>query len=841
MRSEDSMRQSVPWLSRLPWLLPRLWLAAFAFFTLSGAETRLGLSACATACDKQCAASKNTASAEQWHTTGTCVAKAGPVRIADGALQIGLDPADGTLRELVELPGGYNQLADDAAPHGLWRMTVCEGSTSREISAERVGPPKIERLPDVPVGLRLAWNVAAAEGKSPLGVEVVVRLGPPGRPGQPGQPGRAGDRLSRWELSVSKPRGVRLAQIRFPRVPGLRQRSDEVLAVAKQLGLLARDPRKLTQGPGPGNKGQGSQGQGRLSWFSPHGTDLSIPCLAFYQQDGPGFYAACEDTQGYPKEFALEGDRNAQLHFEIVHAPQQEAVGSAEFRLPFVTVLGSFRGDWTTAAAIYRASPSAKTIAARGRLRRRSAPAWLDQTGLWLWNRGRSQQVLEPAGVLRKHLEAPVSVLWHWWHHCPYDAGFPEFLPPREGTESFRTALAAARRQDIHAILYMNQRLWGMKTQSWTDEGAEAWAVKEKDGKIRPEVYNVFMKTPCVPMCIATQFWRDKYAGIAQEALCGLAADGIYMDQAGCWASCYDPRHGHIVGPGRYWTEGLSTLAAEIRRRSASRGPVALGAEYCGEPWIGDVDLNLALAVSHDRMGMASEWEPIPFFPAVYHESTVVFGSLAGLVYPPYDEKWPQQKASPKRLTLLDRRFAGQFYLDHARTFAWGMQPMLANFLPSHLEERPEEMDYVTRIVRTRMRSWKYLRDGTWLRPPALDVPRREIDVAALGVYTPLRASKRTYPVALAGAWRAPDGDVGIALASIHDQPLPLSLALALPPALTIDAAGYGLPERCAVYRIDHTGRHRLGAFDRRDGVYRLTLPPRGICVIEFCRSEKAM
>jgi len=50
---------------------------------------------------------------------------------------------------------------------------------------------------------------------------------------------------------------------------------------------------------------------------------------------------------------------------------------------------------------------------------------------------------------------------------------------------------------------------------------------------------------------------------------------------------------------------------------------------------------------------------------------------------------------------------------------------MLANFLPSQLQERPEEIDFVTRLVRTRMRALKYLLHGTWLRPPPLDVPQQ--------------------------------------------------------------------------------------------------------------------
>lgn len=745
------------------------------------------------------------AAAGESHVVG-----AGPMRVADGKLQIGLDPANGTLRELVELPDGYNQLADSPDSLALWQVTVRDGETTYEWSAERAGAPAIERLSGDQPGLRLAWDHVPADGKQPLRVEVTVRLGVQDGP------------LSRWELSIAKPKSVRLTQVRFPRVPSLRERTEEVLAVPRELGALARNPRSLT-------RGKNNQGT-RLAWRYPF--PMNMQCLAFYQDNGPGFYAACDDPQNYRKEFAVWGDGQGRAHFEVLYEPEQEAAEMAEFRLPFTVVLGAFRGDWTTAAELYRQSPGAKAIADRGRLRRQLTPAWLPETGLWVWNRGRSPGVLEPATVMRNHLQTPVSVLWHWWHNCAYDAGFPEYLPPREGTESFQSALAAAQRQDVHAILYMNQRLWGTQTQSWNDEGAERYAVKGADGKVHAEVYNVFMKAPCAPMCIGTRFWRDKYAGLAHEVFCGLKADGVYMDQTGVLANCYDPTHGHILGTGRYWTDGLAMLTAEIRDRCSARGRVALGGEFCGEPWIGSLDLTLALSVSADRIGSSPVWEPIPFFQAVYHGSTIVFGNYAGLVHPPYDEKWPQEKTLPGTLTLMDRKFSKQFLLEQSRTFVWGMQPMLANFLPSQLQERPEEIDFVTRLVRTRMQALKYLLYGTWLRPPALDVPQQEIDVAQIGVYTPLRASKRTYPVALAGAWRAADGDVAIALASTHDEPLRLRLP--------IDAQAYALPARCAVYRIDDTGRQRLGLFDTRDPVWQLDLPPRGLCLLEFSRNETA-
>lgn len=736
-------------------------------------------------------------------------ANAGPkvARIARERLELAVETEHGCLVELSGRSTAFNQLADPQVAPSLWQITVRDGETSQTFSPDQLAPPVVTTSADNAQTLYLSWNKIASAPD--VHVQVTVEIDP------------QNPALSRWDLSVSKPKNLHLEHVRFPRVGSLRQRADECLAVPKQLGLLAHNARGLIERSGR-----------RITWHSPHGTDLSLPCLAFYQPDGPGFYAACDDSQGFLKDLALWTDGKDHLNFEVTHQPEQAAVGETNFHLPFTTVLGTFEGDWTTAAEIYRESSAAKKFFAEGLRRQQLAPSWVHDTGLWLWNRGRSQEVLGPALVLHKQIDAPVSILWHWWHNCAYDAGFPDYLPPREGTAPFKAALANAQRHDIHAILYMNQRLWATNTQSWRTEKAAVAAVKNAEGKVVTESYNKFTNAPCAPMCIATHQWRDKYSGLAQEVLCNLKADGIYMDQAGVLATCYDPTHGHIVGPGRYWPDGFATLTTAIRDRASSRGPVALGCEYGGEPWLGQFDLILGLCVSHDRIGSSPDCEPIPFFQAVYHPAATVFGNLTGLAFPPYDEKWPPEATPSNAMSLLDRKYSQQFYLDQARTFVWGLQPMLANFLPSQLTDRPQEMDYVTRLVHTRMGALKYLADGTWLRPPPLNVPEQEIDVCTAGVYTPLKSARHKYPVAIAGAWRAPDGDIAIALASISDR----TRLLHLP----IDRRVYGLPDRCPIYLIDSKGRHRFGLFTAKAASVEMKLPGRGLCLLEFSVSKSS-
>lgn len=738
--------------------------------------------------------------------TGSDRLAAGVVRTSDARLAVAFDAATGSLVELADPRSGFNQIADNSETMGLWRFELADGAAVQTLSAENAGVPRIESLPGDAVGQRLLWERVPLRGRTDfVRVEVTVRPGVP-------LPG-----LSRWEIAIAKPAALKVHHLRFPRVGHLRERSEERLAVPYSLGMMTRHPRVLLSG----NSGKGV----RQVWESPH--RLSLQCVTYYGEGGPGFVALCEDPLGRHKGFAFWGDGKKGLHFEVVHTPEQEAAGLTEYRLPYRVVLGAFTGDWMTAAELYRATPAAREIAARGRLARGLVPKWIEQTGLWVWNRGRSEQVLGPAEAMRRHLGTPVSVLWHWWHECPYDAGFPEYLPPREGSADFREAVRKARENDVRVLLYMNQRLWGTTTGSWKEEGAEAFAVRGPKGTVETTIYQKRLAAPMATMCLGTRFWRDKYAGLAEAVLCGLGADGVYMDQTGLPGNCHNPDHGHSLGIGAYWHEGLSQLTRDIRRRDQARGTTVLAGEFVGEPWIGDLDVALALDISAERIGAASkEWERIPFFPAVYHDAALAFGSYASLVYPPYDEKWPQEDRPDRALTPLDAKYDRQFRLEQARSFAWGLQPMVANFVPEQVRSRPASIDFLVRAAKTRRNALKYLQHGTWLRPPAAEIAAREIELVQVSIYNPPRETKRTYPEVLSGAWRAKDGAVGIALANLGDAPLDLSLP--------VDFAAYGLPSRCAVYRIDHRGRRSLGHLDRSTPGLRAILEPADACVLEL-------
>ncbi|MEO7999735.1 MAG: DUF6259 domain-containing protein, partial [Gemmatimonadaceae bacterium] len=473
----------------------------------------------------------------------------------------------------------------------------------------------------------------------------------------------------------------------------------------------------------------------------------------------------------------------------------------------YSAIVGVIPGDWQTAVERYRDWGTKQYWARESRLATGTTPAWMRETGIWVWNRGESPVVLEPAALLKKDSGLPVSVFWHWWHHGPYDTSFPDYLPPREGTKPFVAAVKKAHDEGLHAIVYMNQRLWCTNTPSWTKEGAEKWAVHERDGSLRLETYNVFNPLPCATMNPANEFWRNKYAGMADTVIKQYGIDGLYMDQAVLSLVDWTKDHGHPVGGGNYWMEGFRKLAKDLRARNTAH-PAGFAGEGGGESWMPDLDAFLTLQVSMERYAdPASGWEVIPMFQAAYHPYALTYGTYGSLTLPPYDELWPKEKRPPTALQLLDAKFVQQFHLEQARMFVWGMQPTIANFLPDQLTERRREIDYLERLAKMRYGMREYFQEGTFVRAPKIDVPTTDILLSRISIYAarlggPTEAHI-TSPQVLSAAWKARNGNVAIAMASIATDDHTVTVSL--------PAGAYGMPANTNIMQHDANGMTPLG------------------------------
>ncbi len=711
------------------------------------------------------------------------------------------DEKQGHLVSLLDKRAGHDHVAA-GAPGSLWMLELPE-QAGGTLLPEQAQQFECQHDQDDPLRLRLLWSGFHREAMPTLSVSVRVRFDPTAGAG-------------RFSIRVQGLNGVVPLVVRFPRLCPITPQESEVLAVPNWMGEKTTQARQLLAP---------TSGKAQRREFSYPGI-LSLQCLAFYREDGPGLYLAADDIQARSKSFAAFGDGPGGLGLEVCHFPGADTAAATAYEPGYDVLLGLFQGDWMTVAVRYRAWALQQPWARESRLKQGRTPAWVRNTGFWVWNRGQSDDVLPPAAALQDYLGVPVSVFWHWWHGCAYDVNFPEYLPPRDGTDAFREAVRQARQKGLNPIVYMNQRLWGMTAASWVSKEAQRYAVKKSDGAVQSEVYNTFTKSPMASMCMGTAFWRNTYAGLSETIYRDLGVSGIYMDQACSSLICYDPNHGHPPGGGAYWMEGFRALESDIRRRCPG---VALAGEGCGEAWLPYLDLMLSLQVSQERYATPSQWEPIPFFHAVYHGYTILYGNYASLTRPPYDPLWPKDSVPEHPLQLLDERFRYQFRLEQARSFVWGQQPCLSNFRPEHLTQRRADLAYIRQLVQLRQAALPYLLYGTFLRPPRMNIPEMEIDMSRLSIYAGQQDAVREYrkrvPQYLAGAWRATDGRVAVAVANIADTDHKIHF--------TLSRTEHGVPDRGRIFKWLPEGRTPLVRFENGQAAITDTLAAAGAVLYE--------
>lgn len=726
------------------------------------------------------------------------------IYLENGKIRLGFNLKNGGLTSLSDLSGNYELLEDSVRDTSPWEFELYQPEKQPEIidiyNASKFSFSK----PDSST-IILCWKKFRSPEWKNAEVEVTIKL-------------EAGKALSKWEISVNKVKDLKIKQVIFPRIAGIKETENENLAVPQWMGQLIEKPRHhLAEIKGKEKK---------YEWSYP---GLSLQCVALYDREKYGFYAACDDSLVYNKNFSFSLDSSGFMVYRLHNLPSADT-SLACYKPTYAGVIGTFRGDWITAAEIYRNWGSEQKWAKESRFGKGLTPEWLENTALWVWNRGKSGNVLTPATGLRQRLGLPVSVFWHWWHGCSYDDGFPEYLPPREGRKSFSKALTSAQSKGVKAIVYMNQRLWGTTTESWKTDNAGLYAVKDADGKINTHIYNIFTNKPTASMCLGTKFWKDKYSSLCDSAVNTYKANGVYMDQACLTLACYDRNHGHPAGPGNYWFRNFAYLSEQIRGKISEDKHLVLAGEGCSEAWIPYLDAFLTLDVSKERYAGAGPWKTIPFFQAVYHQFAITYGNYSSLLVPPYDELWPGKYAPEKPLEMLGKEYSRQFLMEQARSFVWGLQPTISNYQEFLAAERKNEIDFLMDLARTRNQGLKYLLYGKFVRSPDIDSPEEEFEMSKLSIYAgkygeSITSFRGRFPVLYTGSWLAEDKDLGIALASISDNPLKVSFSFR--------AEEYGLSSSGNIFIIDDEGKRRLTSYS--DGTVKVdfTMKASDLCILE--------
>lgn len=675
------------------------------------------------------------------------------VTLENGVLRLSFDRETADLISMTDLKTGYEYLDSNVEPKCLWELVPMEKGYDFDL------PTKVSICSWSKRKAVLKWRQVDGEG---VEVTATVTL----------DKERA---LSYWDIELEGFEGDKLMEVNYPRISNIKEFTNEAIALSNWTGRLYRNVRAA-------GKVLAQRTQNRPT----------MQFAALYGEAPSGLYIASNDTESLAKGSSFEFEGNTTTYNKVYILPVDRA--NTSFKSSYQTILGAFQGDWYDAAQIYREWALQQSWTKNNRLHSGKMNPWLPDTDLWMWNRGRSENVLTEAEDLRQYLgDCNISVLWHWWHNGPYDDVFPEYLPPREGRESFVKAVAKAKANGINMTPYMNSIQWGESRKSWKELNIEQYVARRADGSTYAHAYNAFTGNPITPMCMSQEFWREKYSDLCDTVVNDYGCTGVYMDQACLYYHCYAKNHGHTVGGGNHWVKGYHKLVERIREKTAENNPILTG-EGSGEDWMAHLDGFLTLESSRERMSGITRSDVIPLFNAVYHEYAICFGNFGGFTYPPYDEFWPKEYRAPNTETLLPELYNLQMRMEQARTFVWGTQPMIVNYHAFAREARPELMAFIAELVKCRKAHKEYLQYGKMMRAPKLaNDYAREIDVAQMSTYgyktkgTNLFKHKKVVPMLYSSAWRNSEGSILLAFVNISEEEKALGFVL--------DAAEYGITE----------------------------------------------
>lgn len=709
------------------------------------------------------------------------------------------DKNDGALISFKDLNSKQDFLASKIQNASIWEFNFTKSSNQRSLT--NIDAEKFEFTLVSKDVLKLKWKSFKDPAYKNLQVLVTVNLNKEGS--------------AFWNISLTGISNTEIEKVIFPKISGLKDMTDEYLVSPNWMGELIKNPRRQLSG------------NSKYELYYPG--HLSMQFMALYGKSAKGFYVAANDINSFRKDFAFSHQNDGNLSYQLTQfLPLDKNIDS--YTPSYAVEIASFEGDWISAAEKYKSWGIQQYWAKESRLKNGLTPDWLTKTALWVWNRGESQNVLEPSIDLKNQLGLPVSVLWHWWHNGSYDDSFPDYIPPREGEKQFTDAVKKAKDNDVQAIVYMNSIKWGNNMPSYYKENAKPYTVKEQNGEPKSFVYNIFTKKALTYMCMTTPFWKEKYGRVADTVLRKYGVGGIYMDQACLSALCYDPTHGHPIGGGNYWVPNFSQLTQQIRERTERKEPYILAGEGGGESWLPTLDAFLTLQVSNERYSGISEKYTIPLFQAVYHEYGITFGNYSSLLYPPYDELWPAKYALKKTNEPLDKSFNKQFLMEQARSFVWGMQPAIANYQSLLKTERKVEIDYLLSLSRLRNKALKYLLYGSFARTPQMTVPQEEIAISKLSIYAgqdeKVTAFKKSYPMVYSGAWKSTDGSLAITLASIQDKSYPCKFSL--------KTKDYGLKNTGKIYLLNEKERIEIGNYTKGKINIDMQLSAMSLAIIEI-------
>ncbi len=688
------------------------------------------------------------------------------ILLANPAFALGFATANGNLVSLYH-PQSQVELIDaaEAAADGfLWRLEIAseggEPVTLTNCDAAEFTHSLGYHRHHGNLRLWLQWSKLRA-GSAPVDGRVTVNVTfPPNTP------------IATFEAEIQLPAHLTVRSFSFPCLSALRSPdplADDALFLPVSAGILISDPCSALRA--------GSGGHWQISYPGP----ASMQFFGYSCEGRTTAWLAAGDSKGALKTMAASAmPRSNRLALTITHYPTRRP--DQLWSTDYPTAVGTVFGDWFEAAREYRTWARQQPWCARGKRAERGLPALTSSYGLWTSHWGGPRSAAAAAREVQRLVNIPIKLDWRCWHGCARQGTYPDYFPPREGSELFARVRQQLADSGVLAQFSINGLLASPDSEAWGADKAEPYSILTSPGDAAP-VHPTSSHTSLTPMCPATRYWREKLAALARQAV-QHGADGVYLEDllSSHPLLCRDADHGHGPPTPTQWAAGLRASVAAVR--SAVGDNVHLGAEGLTEICLDLVDAHLTQHAAAERESLFSDQlprgcTPIPLFSAVYHDYATLLGPDLSLVnHRPHDPLWPADAIADLRSpsSLMSRDYQAQFCLELGRAVIWGYHPVLANFSPQQARDESSHRKLAFLTATLRAQAWgvgALLPYSEFMGPLQIESPPIDVDLLVNPLHASpedRRATRHTVNPVLGSAWRTPASSLTLLLVNIHTQ-----------------------------------------------------------------------
>jgi len=457
----------------------------------------------------------------------------------------------------------------------------------------------------------------------------------------------------------------------------------------------------------------------------PSGAPYCAFQLMAFNQGNAGLYMAAHDGNANVKIVSLTAEQHAT--FKLM--TENQGVAGSD-RLPsFPYVIAAYRGDWWTAAKMYRQWGLQQKWSRKGWLATRTDIPTKNFLDIGFWIHANAWSTQSPASeLLRRDMAtlsaafAPLKVALHFynWHTQPFDTDYPEFHEKKHIPADIKRYQA----RGISVMPYINALMWDQGLDSFTEK-TKAAAVKKPNGDIwhvHGEHTHEFTF-----MCPYTSLYQNTMHDLSKRLIDpqGLNFDGIYYDQMGGHRPdmCYDASHGHPLGGGSHWTDGYRTMLNKIQSTLGDDAYYTL--EMFTEPY---VDLMQGFLGAHLERGE----DDVPLVQAIYSGYATSVGRF-------------ESKRDPLET----------FATIQGDSFVWGIMP---GWIKPTFQYNKEKLDLAVKLSQYRMAAKDFLIYGELVGEIPL-LPKADKVVRTLyGPYFGVSTRLKKFKPVVGSLWRSYDG-----------------------------------------------------------------------------------